>query len=362
MVHARFNSFSRITPWATALVLCFCGMCFVLLGCSKSYAVNRLIGDLRDPDPNTRWEAAKALGKSMDPRAVEPLIAALKDQEISVRGAAETSLGMIRDPRAVKPLIDALIKNPEGSAAKALEGIGIPTVSPLIATLKNAYKTEFPNKLIPKIEETLAGIGMPAVEPLIAALKDSDVRCNAASILGKIRDPRAVQPLANELKVPDLYFLRQVAWALGEIKDHAAVDPLMAALMQEKSGKVCGDLGQALGKIGAPAVDPLIAALKGKDKDKRSRAAMALGTSDDPRAIDALDAALKEHDLVVVAGAYFFFRKRGGAPNAVLIEALNAHGSIEMAEYFMNSRDPVLEKAAKEWASKKGYLMIPTFR
>jgi HEAT repeat protein len=54
---------------------------------------------------------------------------------------------------------------------------------------------------------------------------------------------------------------------------------------------------EALVKIGAPAMEPLIAALKdkdSKDSDVRQAAAEALGEIKDPRAVEPLIAALKD--------------------------------------------------------------------
>src|SRR5271157_1077577 len=66
---------------------------------------------------------------------------------------------------------------------------------------------------------TLSKIGTPAVEPLIRALKyrkDSNVRINVARVLGKIKDPRAVEPLIAALKDTDGTVRSQAALALGE--------------------------------------------------------------------------------------------------------------------------------------------------
>jgi hypothetical protein len=52
-----------------------------------------------------RIQAAQALGKIGDPRAVDPLIAALKDY--SLCDTVAEALGEIGDPRAVVPLIEA---------------------------------------------------------------------------------------------------------------------------------------------------------------------------------------------------------------------------------------------------------------
>lgn len=58
--------------------------------------------------PESREEAAEALGEIRDPKAVDPLIAALRDRDAEVREEAAKSLGMIGDRKAVEPLNEAL--------------------------------------------------------------------------------------------------------------------------------------------------------------------------------------------------------------------------------------------------------------
>ena len=94
----------------------------------KQIGCPELIVVLQDQrkDPEVRKNAAEALGKIKDPRAVEPLITALKDEYSGVRWHAAWSLGEIQDPRAVEPLIEALKDEDSGvrlSAAWSLEKI-----------------------------------------------------------------------------------------------------------------------------------------------------------------------------------------------------------------------------------------------
>jgi len=110
------------------------------------------------------------------------------------------------------------------------------------------------------------GFGTPNVETmrekrdvkgLIKALgykKESDVRINAASVLGEICDPRAVKPLIKALDDADSDVRSNAAEALGRIGE-PAVAPLIRAL---------GDTGEhvrraateAFVNIGEPAVEP----------------------------------------------------------------------------------------------------------
>jgi len=77
--------------------------------------------------------------------------------------------------------------------------IGAPAVGPLVAAL--GYQ-ELMVKNRRGVISALGKIGAPAVEPLIKALGDKDwvVAVYAAEALGKIGDPRAIEPLKKSLE------------------------------------------------------------------------------------------------------------------------------------------------------------------
>jgi HEAT repeat protein len=158
----------------------------------------------------------------------------------------------------MKGLIRALgYQRDEGvrqAAASALGRIGAPVVKPLVAIL---VASDFGGSDV-FAAKALGQIGAPAVEPLIAILPDD----HAAIALGEIGDPRAVGPLIALLPA------RGVARALGEIGDPRAILPLIIALLQSSPGSGWSERGayaQALRKIDAPAVEPLIDALAALD-------------------------------------------------------------------------------------------------
>lgn len=120
-----------------------------------------------------RMEAAKALSRSRDPRALAPLLAVLADANRDVRWAAIEALGDLGDRRAVPALVEYL-KRPEAYrwgkrlAASALGAIGDPA----------------------------------ALEPLLGLLADEDpfVRRAAAMALLRLGDPGALQKVAALVK------------------------------------------------------------------------------------------------------------------------------------------------------------------
>ncbi len=67
-----------------------------------------MVEKLSDDNEGTRWNAAEALGRLGDPRAVEPLIDTLWDDDARVRTKAAWALGMLGDPRALGPPAETL--------------------------------------------------------------------------------------------------------------------------------------------------------------------------------------------------------------------------------------------------------------
>ena len=97
---------------------------------------------------------------------------------------------------------------------------------------------------------------------LIVAMKEENFwgRENILKALGKIGKP-AVEPLIAALHDANSTVRVEAAWALGEIKDRRAVEPLIAALNDEDV-VVRASAARALGEIkDSRAVEPLIAPL-----------------------------------------------------------------------------------------------------
>src|SRR5688572_22290520 len=67
-----------------------------------------LIQQLHNSDWTARCDAARLLGQSRDPRAVDALLPDLNDSDWRVRRNAAQALGAVRDTRAVGPLLQTL--------------------------------------------------------------------------------------------------------------------------------------------------------------------------------------------------------------------------------------------------------------
>jgi HEAT repeat protein len=314
-----------------------------------------LIAALNDTNSDVRSSAVEALGRLKGPSVVDALIAALKDKDTGVRMMAALSLGELKDTRAVEPLISVLgdphDKMTHTFAADALGEIKDPrAVGPLMAALTNPR-----NQTLGPYSNALGKIGAPAVDPLFAALKDknTDIRRAALAALGKTKDARATAVLVAALDDPDSSVRNSASIALGELGDPRAVGPLIKSMKEDQVLWLREFDAQALGDIGAPTVEPLIAVLNYPDGRSRRLAAGVLARIKDPRAVMALLAALQQRNYTAIAGAYMFFVDRGepGSEDA-LIEALNRSGSEQMAEYLLNCGNAKVEAAARVWAKR----------
>lgn len=141
-----------------------------------------------------------------------------------------------------------------------------------------------------------------AVDPLGAALSDPDagVRQKAAEALGRL-GALSLKHLAAALDDPDAHVRQLATKALGQIDGAEVVEPLVTAL-RDPNADVSRQAAFALNKIGAPAVDALIAALGDRDPNLRWHAARLLGEIGDARAATELRRVAQEDEGKTRAG------------------------------------------------------------
>jgi len=98
------------------------------MGRSKSpMAVERLVQAMNDVSPEVRVQAVKGLGETGAEEAVEPLVQELSDEESDVRAEAAEALGKLRHPKGIDALFKALDSEDirvQISAIRALGDIG----------------------------------------------------------------------------------------------------------------------------------------------------------------------------------------------------------------------------------------------
>jgi HEAT repeat protein len=217
-------------------------------------AIVPLVKALRDAPWNVRVVAGWVLGKFVDRRAVDPLVTALGDEYPSVREAAAYSLGKLGDPRTVVPLIDALGDTHEKVREAAVWSLGKfgdrRAVDPLLKTIWDAN---------PKVREaaawTLGKFGdRRAVEPLLKTMGDESpkVREAAAKVLDELGEP------LGRLIQSTLAGSREAGNELVKRKDPRSLDALILSL-RNRDWKVRRAAAMVLGRIRNPrAVDGLV--------------------------------------------------------------------------------------------------------
>jgi len=90
----------------------------------------------------------------------------------------------------------------------------------------------------PRIAKALGKMGEPALDPLLnklstlSPLKDKEIRGHIVEALGKIKDPRIIDPLIKELKAAfDERYKNQILEALGKTGDRRAIPYLIEGVI-----------------------------------------------------------------------------------------------------------------------------------
>ncbi len=172
---------------------------------------------------------------------VPTLIALLNDNTITLaeKKIVIAAMGQIGNKGSIKPLAAILPdQNLRPLAVEALEKMRWqPTAD------ENGLWYWVQKKKLDKCE----AYGAAAVLPLITFLEDTDcsVRRDAAIVLGRLADDRAVTPLIKVLKTPKEYGCREyddllvkVVIALGKIGDPQAVEPILYVTRKHIEGRV----------------------------------------------------------------------------------------------------------------------------
>jgi HEAT repeat protein len=179
-------------------------------------------------------------------------------------------------------------------------------------------ETNMPEK--PEGSEELEKLG---VEALVKALRDNtdpQVRTYAAYLLGKARNPRAIQPLVEALADFDKSVREQATFALSAI-GKAAIVPLSEA-MKEPKWETRYRAAEALGKIAdEKAVRPLIQGLRDNRDHVRYMAAKGLRELGDSDAIEPMIILLRDENRYVRMMAVRALGAIGGEKVAVALNA-----------------------------------------
>jgi HEAT repeat protein len=138
----------------------------------------------------------------------------------------------------------------------------------------------------------------------------------------RMKEEKDIPGLIRALRNPDMSVQYEAAEALGQLRDPAAVPPLMEALTDDQYSGIRWKAAEALAQIGTPSVDPLIAVLTHQEEDVRWKAAIALGEIGDTRAIGPLIELLRDEDRFVKGRAAYALGLIGSPAVGELIRAI----------------------------------------
>jgi HEAT repeat protein len=217
---------------------------------------------LGDDNPHVRRTAAATLAGFVDEqdglaeysgravpsgrarRAVRSLIGALRSKDDAVRETAWSSLWNAKEygdergpwetlagPEEVESLVAILVDESPQVRDSAIRLLG--------SWLGRRWVRD-------------SGAAATALGPLTAALAEGSpaARAHAATTLGRLRDPCAVEPLVNALQDPDPVLRKAAASALGQLADRRTVEPLRAVLGDDDPA-VRSEVVRALEQLGA---------------------------------------------------------------------------------------------------------------
>jgi HEAT repeat protein len=167
---------------------------------------------------------------------------------------------------------------------------------------------------VPKKPENADELDKMGLSDLVKALHehmDPEVRQYAAYLLGRAKNPRAIQPLIEALADFDKSVREQATLALSTI-GKAAVEPLAEA-MKEPRWETRYRAAEALGRIAdEKAVKPLIAGLRDSRDHVRYMAAKGLHQVGDSDAIEPLIILLRDENVYVRTMAVHTLGALGG--------------------------------------------------
>ena len=199
-----------------------------LLGQSRDpRAVDALLPDLSDSEWRARRNAAQALGALRDKRAVEPLIQALKDRTMTVRQRAIVALGRIKDLQALPALLDILLENRHESydANKAIRKFGKKALPEIVKAFERTNNQQL---MLLLIEMKYEG----AFE-LALKLLDNDspsARLIAIREIGRLGDKRGIAHLLPLLNDGDPGRQLETIQSLGKLGATEAIPELLDLL------------------------------------------------------------------------------------------------------------------------------------
>jgi HEAT repeat protein/small nuclear ribonucleoprotein (snRNP)-like protein len=268
-------------------------------------------------------EAARALSRMGD-AGFNALRTLLRDTSTLVRRRAAFGLGELSTDPAWAALSEMLKDPDRGVRAVAVTGL---------------RSTKFSDLIISMLKD-----------------EDAEVRADAAFMLGRMREHKAIRNLKTLLYDKRSFVRAQAADALCSIGGSEASQQLISA-SQDANLNVRENAAIALGEMGdSISVQPLLSLLRDKMPSVRIAAIIALSKIKDPQAIPSLYSMLKDEDPQVREQTEIALKKHTDIPT--LIESLDnkkliVRKNVLYMLWLMTGQDIDMNKELwQEWYSK----------
>ncbi len=192
-------------------------------------------------------------------------------------------------------LIEQLHHPDHAARSRAVLALGQAGETGAVPTMVAAMAAEPDFAVREDMTWALARMADAALDPLIVLLRDerSAARHQAAHVLGKMRDARAVDALIGALNDADATVVRKAVFSLRQIGDARAI-PALVALLGGDSLETQATVTDALEAFGPAALPALIGTLADDRWRVREQAADVLGLIGDKAAIPVLVEALND--------------------------------------------------------------------
>lgn len=221
-------------------------------------SIERMVAGLGDPRGLMRLTFAESLGV-VGKAAVPSLCRALAEHEsVTVRRAAAKTLTLIEDPRALPVLQKALLQDPDpvvqGSAVGAMAAVGEEAIDGMLEILINPSSTAMQLGLA---SWGLAFVGARAPEALrkAATSEHAEIRCAAIAALGDqiqaLGDDAARELVENALTDAETDVRAEAATLLGKLHSPDWAVPRLEPLLSDPQGQVRKNAALSLMKLQA---------------------------------------------------------------------------------------------------------------
>lgn len=376
-----------------------------------------LIEGLKDSNDFAQADCASALGNFKDTTAVNPLLKLLrKSGHNYVKSMCAEALGKLNDERAIEPLINEVLLGIRSVyVAKAIASFGNRSSKALInniiksdgkikSELLEAFRYMSDKELMITFRDTMY------MNQIIELLnnKDDAVRIKSVDILGAAQNPVVVKPLLkimhdNKLSYsvynalnnydnveitdsmltvisrfsdkkklgepPSINFynnkneLSTAIKAISNRKDNRIEDVLIKALEENDQSMHVLIAESLVGFISNKSAISIIKALENDSENIRKNISFIYRSTKNAEIKKYFEAAWKNKDLPIIAGAYeYFLKKRISGDESLWLDILSRYANEGMATAFINSGNKKLETEARKWAARHGYFIVPTFK